>query len=990
MIPFDFLFHQLGSFYNNTHNLIIISFNPPTSGEQFPDLEINFLTKSSVIKTGFYFIFSGLINRLSPYFTSYKLLGALVQLLLQTLPTFLYLTNININGIEALVYNHLPQTMRPYIISTSHGNMPELNFSFSTILLFVLAVTLFCTLALSFLLYLISFLFFKNKSPVDKDNTENISSSHSQTVILNNISKFKQLSNSLDSTFNLLAFTQAHFLAYPFEFNSDSQKVIYLAKQLEGPMRSWFCESSVRDPSILESYNCFVSKLLAHTAKEGTKEESATTPNTCFSSCTQGMGSLADYNKRFQEIQSQLKATHTEACDFYMLGLNSDLKAFLIYHNLPEELELLIKTVSKWERKFQTISKPSQPQPVLSTNQPTTRSTTNPRPFSSVNPTNTSPVLAYKPKEGSGYCLTAAKALRRRLNKLCSYCGQGDHLVANCPDPQRIPCSNSQTELTLERTTTDLTGPSNQTQVNNLQTPGKSSLPFIQIVIHGPDSSIETFALLDTGANVNYIDSRLVKALKFLPGSKIDARGPNNLPVTAFKIKPPILFRLGKSAFHSQFVSSKSLNFPVYLGMNWCEEVGLTVRCQERKVDFHTHDIPCSLDLLRKQQLPISFWNFKMLNSCTILPPAEAALSNNNIPLCISDYEEVFSDKQCRNLPPHRPYDIQINLTEGANPPWGRIIPLSDADNKMLLEYINNVLSKGFITRSTSPCSLPIFFVAKSDGSKQPYIDYCALNAVTIKDCCPIPSAEALTDCLLGSQVFSKVDLCAAFNQICVAKGHEWKTAFCTPFGLYKYKVMPFGLCNTPSMFQALMNKVLLPFLNEFVVVYLDNILIYSKNYSNHVDHLRKVMARLQEYHLYCKLSKCCFFQTSVEFLGYIVTKEGFAIAPSKLNAILLWPVPKNCKELCGFLGLANYCCKFFPGFSSIVLPLTNLTSTKVEFKWSAEAQDPFERIRHLFATPPVLLMPDSNKPFFLETDTSNYAVGAVLLQHGGMVCSIL
>lgn len=201
---------------------------------------------------------------------------------------------------------------------------------------------------------------------------------------------------------------------------------------------------------------------------------------------------------------------------------------------------------------------------------------------------------------------------------------------------------------------------------------------------------------------------------------------------------------------------------------------------------------------------------------------------------------------------------------------------------------------------------------------------------------------------------------------------------------------MPFGLCNAPSTFQALMNEVLLPFLNISVVVYLDDILVYSNSLSNHMIHVKQVLQRLRDYKLYAKFTKCIFFCTEVEFLGYIVTREGFAIAPSKVEAIQSWPIPSTRSKLKGFLGLANYCRKFIDNFSTQVLPLTQLTSPNTPFIWSPKAQLTFEKTKALFISTPVLLMPDINKPFHLETDASNFAVGGVLLQLGGTNSYIL
>ena len=343
----------------------------------------------------------------------------------------------------------------------------------------------------------------------------------------------------------------------------------------------------------------------------------------------------------------------------------------------------------------------------------------------------------------------------------------------------------------------------------------------------------------------------------------------------------------------------------------------------------------------------------------------------------------MFDEEACGELPAHRASDLWIDLLPGKTPSWGKVYPTTHAQGVILKEYIADLVAKGFMRRSNSPCSSPIFFVKKADGGLRPCVDYSPLNSITVKDRYPVPSAEQLTDRLTGARVFSKLDLRNAYNQVRIAEGHEWKTAVRTQFGLYEYLVMPFGLCNAPAAFQSLINDVLFEFLDSSVVVYLDDILIFSPDLESHHVHVREVLDKLRSSNLYCKLQKCEFFCDEVEFLGYSIKPGGFAIAPSKVEAVLSWPVPTNRTKVRGFLGLANFCRKFIKDFSAIARPLTHLTSDKIPFVWDPGAQLAFDSLKRAFTSAPVLLRPDPSKQFFLETDASDFALGAVLLQVG-------
>ncbi|XP_053575173.1 uncharacterized protein LOC128664360, partial [Bombina bombina] len=247
-------------------------------------------------------------------------------------------------------------------------------------------------------------------------------------------------------------------------------------------------------------------------------------------------------------------------------------------------------------------------------------------------------------------------------------------------------------------------------------------------------------------------------------------------------------------------------------------------------------------------------------------------------------------------------------------------------------------LARGFIRPSSSPVGAGFFFVGKKDGGLRPCIDYRGLNQITIKNSYPLPLIPELFTSLQGATIFTKLDLRGAYNLIRIRKGDEWKTAFNTRFWHYEYLVMPFGLCNAPAVFQHFVNEIFRDFLNIFVIIYLDDILIFSQNHQDHVHHVKKVLQRLREFHLFAKLEKCSFHQKSIPFLGYVISASGFEMDPTKLSAILDWPRPDSLKALQRFLGFANYYRKFIKNFATITSPLTALLKQHVW--WPTLSQD--------------------------------------------------
>ncbi|KAL0164905.1 hypothetical protein M9458_040658, partial [Cirrhinus mrigala] len=274
--------------------------------------------------------------------------------------------------------------------------------------------------------------------------------------------------------------------------------------------------------------------------------------------------------------------------------------------------------------------------------------------------------------------------------------------------------------------------------------------------------------------------------------------------------------------------------------------------------------------------------------------------------------------------------------------------------------------------------------VKKKDGGLHPCVDYRGLNQITIKNHHPLPLTNTALDALSGARFFTKLDLRSAYNLVRIREGDEWKTAFITPTGHYETLVMPFGLCNSPSAFQQFINDVLRDMLGRWCYAYLDDILIYSKTLEEHTQHVRAVLRRLLAHQLYCKLEKCAFHQHSTTFLGFVISSQGVAMDPQKLEAVRSWPLPTSLKQLQRFLGFANFYRRFIQGFSATAAPLTALTKpSHGAFHLTPEAIQAFKTLCNLFTTAPVLTHPNPDKPFVVEVDASNVGVGAVLSQRG-------
>jgi len=345
-------------------------------------------------------------------------------------------------------------------------------------------------------------------------------------------------------------------------------------------------------------------------------------------------------------------------------------------------------------------------------------------------------------------------------------------------------------------------------------------------------------------------------------------------------------------------------------------------------------------------------------------------LNNNKsivIPSHCLDFAAVFNERNCDVLPPHREYDCEIKLKDNSNLFYGPIYPLTETERDELKKYLKENLEKGFIRKSTSPAGAPILFVRKKDGTLRLCIDYRKLNDMTIRNSYPLPLIGDLLDRVKGAKYFTKLDLKSAYNLVRIKEGDEYKTAFRTRYGHFEYLVMPFGLKNAPATFQHFINDVLSDYLDDFVISYIDDILIYSNSLEEHHEHVRKVLRKLLDNKLYVNLEKCEFDVTKTTFLGFVLSQDGLEMDKEKVKVILDWPIPTTVKEVQSFIGLSNYYRIFIKDFAKIANRLHKHTRKYVPFNWGPDQQKAFDKFKELFTSAPILRHPDSNKPFIVK-----------------------
>ena len=359
---------------------------------------------------------------------------------------------------------------------------------------------------------------------------------------------------------------------------------------------------------------------------------------------------------------------------------------------------------------------------------------------------------------------------------------------------------------------------------------------------------------------------------------------------------------------------------------------------------------------------------------------AELQEDKQDIPEQYQKYKELF-DYQHMKLPKHKKWDCTIPLEEGKVPGRSPIYELSEEEQELLKVYLKENLDNGFISKSKSALGHPILFAKKPGGGLRLCVDFRKTNAITLKIGHPVPIIRELRAKVRKAKIFTKLDLSRAYNLIRMAPGEEWKTAFVTREGVYEYNVMPFGLTNAPSHFQSVISEILEEFLDLFVIVYLDDILIYSETENMHEEHVHQVLEALQENDMKINTAKCSFSAKEVKYLGYVLRPGSVSTDPEYTRKIREWKTPSNKKEVQSFLGFAGFYQKLVPKYSKVVLPLIGLTAKGKKWDWQGIHEESFALCKKLFTTDPILQNFQHERETIVETDASDGAIGACLTQ---------
>jgi hypothetical protein len=509
--------------------------------------------------------------------------------------------------------------------------------------------------------------------------------------------------------------------------------------------------------------------------------------------------------------------------------------------------------------------------------------------------------------------------------------------------------------------------------------------------------------LVDSGSSHSFVNAEFARRV----GANVQAITPvqvkvaNNQTMYSNYVAPDFSWWIQGHTFSHDMRLLELGAYDAIIGMDWLELFDPMICRWKRKAISFTYK---GQDILLQGVLPKAqqsihalelnklqtwlagneVWSLALLEPVVAATPPSVHNSITSVPgevqQLLHEFQDVFQEPT--SLPPHREFDHAISLEPAASPVNSRPYRYSPLQKDEIERQVSEMLKTGVITRSISPYASPVLLVQKKDATWRFCVDYRRLNDITIKNKFPLPIIDELLDELAGTQYFSKLDLRAGYHQIRMCETDEPKTAFKTHHGHFQFRVMPFGLTNAPATFQCIMNDIFAPYIRKFVIVFLDDILIYSNAWAQHLLHLRAVLTTLREKQFYAKLSKCSFAQTSICYLGHVISAAGVATEADKTDAIEKWPLPTNVTDLRGFLGLTGYYRKFVKNYGILAKPLTNLL-TKKGFQWTDQATIAFNLLKQALMSTPVLALPNFALPFTVETDACDTGIGAVLTQQG-------
>jgi len=814
------------------------------------------------------------------------------------------------------------------------------------------------------------------------------------------------------------------FMLYPDRYQEEESKVIYLISRLYGNAMNWAATLIENEDPCLYNYQSFVEKLKAF---YGYNDAIFVANQNLRTIKQHNLGGIRGYILEFNKYAGESNWNEEAKIDAFIAGLHNQI-AVKILEMFPGPRNL---------SALQTIA--SRIDSRIHSNQLFTQNNSRksfPRNLNNNSKRNSGSSQKYIPRGP----LSKEEKERRRKENLCLYCGSSTHSLNDCPKRNKRDSGIKNSALMSIPNNTN--NSHNEIHPEKLASEFKIYFEYDTDVLIDSGSFLN---LIDrdyckkygipynNGPDLPKITGIGGKQAIYGITAPLCVKYKNHLCKAEFYItdlpfyscilglewlklhNPSIDFQNDIITFNSDYCRKHCLlnqidvsdenNFPAFSTLSESVSISMPVFIDNPKSSngnsYSTNNIlnPCTNEsnyktferncsnsslLKRSSSTLFSFVNDFYVNkastsNCSVSNSESATITT--LPNELFEFSDVFNEKEAEKLPPHREYDCQINLVDNAKLFYGPNYSLTDEETTVLEKYLYENQKKGFIRKSCSPAGAPILFVPKKNGELRLCQDYRELNKITIRDSYPLPSIQDIFEHLGKAKIFSKLDLRSAYNLVRIKEGDEYKTAFTCKFGHFEYLVMPFGLKNAPAVFQHFINDVLEDCIGKFAYAYIDDIIIFSSNFATHLIHVKTVLLCLRKAGLFTKLEKCEFFASFIDFLGHRISSKGIHMDPKKVSSIVDWPTPTNVKEVQSFIGLANYYRRFIPGFADLAHPLHRLLKKNVKFVWSLEAQNAFDTLKSKSTSYPVLIHPNRDLPFIVETDSSNFAIGAVLSQ---------
>nr|ABA93571.1 retrotransposon protein, putative, Ty3-gypsy subclass [Oryza sativa Japonica Group] len=732
---------------------------------------------------------------------------------------------------------------------------------------------------------------------------------------------------------------------------TDQEKVSFASHQLHGPASEWWdhfrLNRTTAEPITWLEFTAAFRKTHIPSGVVSLKKKE-------FRSLTQGSRTVTEYLHEFNRLARYAPEdvrTDEERQERFLEGLNDELSYPLMtgdYHDFQKLVDKAIRQEDKYNRMEQkkrqiahfkaqqgnsqrprlTLGPQSMPQGGSS-------SVVRPqRQFFNNNAGNNIRNQAPRPVAAS---TQQQPAKREQGSKpgVCFNCGDPGHYADKCPKPRRMKVVPAQSNSTA---------PAPKARVNHVPAAEAQGAPDV-ILGTFLVNSVPATVLFDSGATHSFL------SMSFAGNHGMEVEDlrrplmvstPSNQALSLQRC-PSVKIEIQKVPFLANLILLESKDLDVILGMDWLARYKGVIDCANRKVTLTSNDgRVVTVHALSSESLRSS------LNQMTL----------EEIPI-VRQYPDVFPD-DLPSMPPKRDIEFRIDLVPGTTPIHKRPYRMAANELAEVKRQVDDLLQKGYIRPSSSLWGAPVIFVEKKDHTQRMCVDYRALNDVTIKNKYPLPRIDDLFDQLKGATVFSKIDLRSGYHQLRIKEEDIPKTAFTTRYGLFECTVMSFGLTNAPAFFMNLMNKVFMEYLDKFVVVFIDDILIYSRTKEEHEEHLRLALDKLREHQLYAKFSKCEFWLSKVKFLGHVISAGGVAVDPSNVESVTNWKQPKTVSEIRSFLD--------------------------VKYKWSEECEQSFQELKNRLISAPILILPDPKKGFQVYCDASKLGLGCVLMQDGKVV----